>query len=127
MNCVHGFEENSCFICRILKFSIPNAPSSLSAKKMPTNCLKPETSLVDRLLKEGNEIVKELIPHSSGLDLKLLNIVPKPNLLTDLPNFGNYTFLERLKEIELVKSNKAEIAKKISLENPEWKFEKNKE
>jgi hypothetical protein len=43
--------------------------------------------------------------------------------VNEIPNFENKMFKDRLKEIDIAKSDLFGISKKIPLESPEWKFE----
>ena len=57
---------------------------------------------------------------------KFINPVLKPGTLNELPSFENRMFQDRMKEIDLDKSDIFGISKKIPLENPEWNFEEEK-
>lgn len=119
MTCIHGLDEESCPTCRIIRSSLPNV--KLERRKMHDFKIKnpfftTDASLNDKLSKEIT--TKKLnMPKTTG------SPILKPTLITDLPNFENKLFLERLKELDISKEDNFKISKKIPLENPNWKFE----
>jgi hypothetical protein len=84
--------------------------------KIKNPFFKGDASLKDKLSKEIS--TKKLNRPKTTISPLL-----KPTLITDIPNFENKLFLERLTELDISKEDNFKISKKIPLENPNWKFE----
>jgi len=121
MTCIHGLDEINCPTCRISISSIPK--TDLKPKNPHENHLKPISLAFRQNSIEKEEFLKELRPNKI-IEPHSINPIKKPTLLTDLPNFKNNKFQERLDEIDISKSDVFGISKKMPLESPEWKFEK---
>jgi len=119
MTCIHGLDERNCPTCRILKSTKPI--NTIKAK----NVGLPE--LGNPLFKKNselkNEIVKDLVNKRLNLTINPPNTIPKPTLITEIPNFENKLFFERVKDLDISKEDTFGISKKIPLKNPEWHFE----
>ena len=120
--CIHGLDEINCPTCRIIRFTLPKSFHDI--KRNPF--LKIENPLFRKNYNSGQKILKELFPKHISSNLNPTNLISRPNLINEIPSFKNEILLERLKELNLAKFDKFGVDKKIPLENPEWKFEKEK-
>ena len=118
MPCIHGLDEISCPTCRTMNSLIPENRIKLNNRN-----LKPESQFNKLYFYKKDKLFNDLIPHKAHLTSNFINIIPKPNLVNEIPNFENKMFRDRLKEIDIAKSDLLGISKKIPLESPEWKFE----
>ncbi len=108
----------NCPMCSIMRSTMPM--KKLHAKK--EEFLKIENPFFKKNLKSKENLVDELTNKRLKLNPPPLNLVPKPNLINQIPNFENKMFLDRLRELDLDKGDILGIPKKIPLENPERKF-----
>lgn len=118
--CIHGLDETNCPTCRIIRSTLPI--NFLDTKD--NAFLKIENPLFKKNYRDDQEILKELLPKKVNSNSNLINLISRPNLFNEIPNFKNKMFSERLNELDLTKFDKFGISKKTSLESPEWKFEK---
>jgi len=117
MTCIHGLDELNCPTCRIVNSTLPI--KRINLKK--TNFLKAHELIHRKNLNIENNLRDEVL-------LKKINPTPpnliiKPISINEIPNFRNELFLERTKDLDIVKEDNKGISKKITLENPEWNFE----
>ena len=120
MTCTHGLDDNNCPICRINAFTVPKKSDKIH--NLHQNDLKPYF----HESKSKQDIINDIVPNISHQKLvknPSINPIPEARLLNQLPNFKNRMFQERLDELNMDKSGNFKILRKISLENPEWKFE----
>jgi len=122
MPCIHGLDEINCPTCRLTKFSIPFNGKNL--KGLQENPLEPKNPAFKKNLSSKELIVNDVITNRLSNIPKSIDIISKPTMFNDLPEFQNKMFLERLNEIDITKADKFKISKKIALESPEWKFNK---
>ena len=122
MPCIHGLDEINCSICKITNNTTPKI--TITSKDIRTNPLNPKDHSFESNLENKDIFENKLVQKNKFLKLNLINPIPKSPLLEDFPNFKNKMFLERLKEIDLNSPDKYRISKKIPIESPEWKFEK---
>jgi len=119
MPCVHGLDENNCPTCRIVKFTLPNN----SFKSIKSPALK----IVSPFFKRDNRfqeiLSKDITVKKLNITHPSLNLISKPPFINEVPNFENRIFLERAKELDILKDDNYGISKKIPLENPEWQLE----
>ncbi len=117
MLCIHGLDDTNCPTCRILKSTVPL--KGISFKK--TNFLN-----INNLLSKKNinleKKLKDEITSKKG-SLHPPNLILKPLLINQIPNFRNEFFLKRFKDLDISKEDKYGITKKMHLENPEREFE----
>ena len=118
MPCIHGFDENNCPSCRILKSTLPQ----FRIKNVQQN-LKPESPLLKQTQLEREQFIDDIMPKNSNLGANMINQAPRPKLISDLPNFENNALIERLNEIDVTKSDVFGISKKVKLESPEFIIE----
>jgi hypothetical protein len=71
----------------------------------------------------NDKLSKEITTKKLNLPKTTDSPILKTTLITDLPNFKNKLFLERLEELDISKEDSFKISEKIPLENPNWKFE----
>ncbi len=117
MPCIHGLDEINCPSCRILKSTVPLSGNRLKELSIPTLNKSLSRENIDLENKLKNEItLNKKTPFPP-------NLISKPNFINEIPNFSHRLFLERFKELDITKDDNYGITKKISLENPEWKFE----
>ncbi len=119
MPCIHGLDEINCPLCRITQASLPKIP--LYADSMQNDLLNPKHPLFRQNSNKKQESIDNLNLKRSPLIPKAIS---KPNMITDLPNFENKMFLERLNEINIAKSDKFGISKRIPLGSSELKLKK---
>ena len=119
MTCIHGLDEINCPTCSIMRSTMPL--KKVHEKK--ESFLKIENTFFKKNLKLNDNLVSELTNKRLNLNPAPPNLIPKPILFNQIPNFENKMFLDRLKELDLGKGDILGIPKKIPLENPEWKFE----
>ena len=119
MTCIHGLDDINCPTCSMMRSTMPM--NKLHEKK--EKFLKIENPFFKKNLISKNNLANELINKRLNLNPAPLNLIPKPNLINQVPNFENKMFLDRLKELDLDKGDILGIPKKIPLESPEWKFE----
>ena len=126
MPCIHGIDETNCPICRITESTVPIKYPNL--KEVHNNDLKPNNPHLEHLFSENNNLQNELISKNDvNLNPRLINLIPKPNVINEIPSFKNQLFLERLREIDISKSDVFGISKKIGLLSSELKVKKKKE
>ena len=122
MPCVHGLDENNCPTCRIVKSTLPYN----SFKDIKSPALK----IVSPFFKRDNRLQEILSKDITAKKLNIthpsLNLISKPPSINETPHFENKLFLERTKELDILKDDNFGISKKIPLENPEWQFEEEK-
>jgi len=118
MTCVHGLDENNCPTCRIVKSTLPI--NSLKSIKSPA--LKIESPFFRRENRLDEKISKELTARKLKITHSSLNLISRPPSISEVPNFENKIFLERAKELDILRDDNFGISKKIQLESPEWQF-----
>ncbi len=118
MTCIHGLDEINCPTCRISRSTLPI--KKLKAKRERFVKIENQYFKKNSHLKE--ELENELTNKRINPTHNKFNLIPKPKLINEIPDFKNKMFLERLKELDLDKGDILGIPKKIPLENPEWKF-----
>lgn len=122
MTCIHGLDEINCPTCRILKSTAPN--NLINTSRLYNDELKPLNLHYKQYITEKDDFSKDLIPNKVNIKFNSINPFPKPKLLNEIPNFKNKMLSDRLKEIEVSKSDVFGISKKVTLESPEFKLEK---
>ncbi|MBD3194135.1 MAG: hypothetical protein GF317_03710 [Candidatus Lokiarchaeota archaeon] len=120
MTCIHGLDEINCPICRLNTHNFPN--NGLKIKDARQNPLKPKNPFYSTFLNQERKI-KPNLKGLNNLELEKVSDVEKSHFIKKIPNFSNNMFSKRMKEIDLGNPDKFGISKKISLENPEWKFD----
>ncbi|MFX1366626.1 MAG: hypothetical protein ACFFCE_16770 [Promethearchaeota archaeon] len=117
MTCIHGLDEINCPICRILKSTIPLKDINPKSK----NFLKIKHPLFENNRNLEDKFISNITPKKTGQHFPIFR--SKPHFINEIPDFKNKLFYERVKELNLIKEDNYKILKRISLENPEWKFE----
>ncbi|MHA1146702.1 MAG: hypothetical protein ACTSR8_00480 [Promethearchaeota archaeon] len=121
MTCIHGLDENNCPTCRIMAASLPK--ESLHLKNAHLNELKPEPPFLKINAEERKQFLNDLLPNNKIPRPIPINPIQEPNLITEKPHFQNRLFQERLKELDITKSDVFKISQKVKLENSQWKFD----
>ena len=119
MSCIHGLEEGNCPNCRILKSTMPF--NGLNPQK--TRLVNITNPLFQKNRNLDDRVKKDLLRRRLDLTPNLLNRVPHPTLINDIPKFENRVFLKRINELDITKEDVFGITKKIPLEQPGWRFE----
>jgi len=117
MPCIHGLDEVNCPTCRITIFTLPKNAIKIN---MQTR-IKSEYPFSIANSKENEEHFDELKLNLPDMHKTSRNLISNPKLLTKLPDFQNKMLLDRMREIEISKSNILKLSKKINLASPEWK------
>ena len=122
MVCKHGLDETNCPICRISNSIRPL--SNLNFEVHNKNPFKAENPFFKKHISETSELKKkELASIRKILEPKLIHEIPKPNLLNQVPDFGNQILNESFNRLEIIKNDKFGISKKIPLTKPELDLE----
>ncbi len=116
MSCIHGLDNSNCPICRMSKFTIPNTPITKSPTKIEN--LRPENPFFKNHLENKKQSEEYLTQKNTLLRPNLINPLPIPNLITNIPNFENKDFMKKLDELNLKGLDPHGISKKINLESP---------
>ncbi|MFX1375280.1 MAG: hypothetical protein ACFFA0_05665 [Promethearchaeota archaeon] len=119
MPCIHGLDEINCPTCRTIKSTLPNN----SFSEIRTPYIKVGNPFFDQKVRINNQIAEELAFKRLNNINPPINLVSKPYLINEIPNFENKMLRNRFQELDLSKDDNFGIAKKIPLENPEWQFE----
>jgi len=106
----------------MIKSTIPS--NLLDKKELYNNELKPNNLHYRQYINEKDDFSKDLTLKKANIKFNSINPLPKPKLLNEIPNFDNKMLSERLKEIEISKSDIFGISKRVSLESPEFKLKK---
>ena len=117
MPCIHGLDETNCPTCRIIKSTIPF--NGINLKK--TNFLRANDLFSRKNTSLENKLIDEIMVKKTNPSPP--NLILKPKFINEIPTYRNELFLERSKDLEIIKEDKHGITKKIPLEIPEWKFE----
>ncbi len=120
MTCIHGLDEISCPTCSIMRSTMPMKKIYKKEEKF----LKIKNPFFKKNSSLKDEFVKELTKNRINPKFAPINSIPKLRLINEIPDFGNRMFMERIKDLNLDNGDLLGIPKKIPLENPEWKNEK---
>ncbi|MFX1314568.1 MAG: hypothetical protein ACFE9T_01800 [Promethearchaeota archaeon] len=118
--CIHGIDEINCPTCRIIRSTLPKRLLDINKNRF----LKIENPLFRKNYGNDQKILNDLFPKQINSNLNPIMQIARPNLINKIPDFKNKILLERLNELDLSKFDKFGIDKRIPLESPEWKFEK---
>ena len=124
MTCIHGFDENNCPTCRMVKSSVPKNQDKIDS--LYNNDLKPFNPLMEEYNRKNEDVLDNLTPNSTLFKLKSINTIPNTNLLNPIPNFENKMFSERLGELNIDKSDLFQISKKVPLESSKLELKEKK-
>ena len=102
MTCIHGLDEVNCPTCRFTRATIPLNP--INKIELNKNYFILKNPLFEKNhqhdANKDNEIVFNNIPTPS-----LITQLPKLNLLGEIPDFTNQLFKDRIRDLNLDKSN----------------------
>lgn len=119
MSCIHGLEEGNCPDCRILKSTMPFK----GLNPQETRLINITNPLFQKNRNLDDRVKKDLLRRRLDLTPNLLNRVPHPTLINDIPKFENRMFLNRINELDVTKEDAFGISKKVPLEKSGWRFE----
>ena len=119
MTCIHGLDENNCPICRIANSTIPIN----CLKKRENRLLNLENPLFRRV-NINQKLLKEISPAPIKSPLESSNLISKPNLINDIPNINDSFFKKRLNEVDITKSDKFGVKKRVKVKSPDFEFDK---
>ena len=117
MTCIHGLDEQNCPTCRIIRSTTPL--KGIRLKKI--NFLKPNEMVSKKSLNLNEKLIDEIKIRKSNSSPP--NLILKPKFINEIPDFRNKLSSERFDEFDISREDNYKVKKKISLENPEWKFE----
>ncbi|MFX1495767.1 MAG: hypothetical protein ACFFBZ_15900 [Promethearchaeota archaeon] len=121
MICKHGLDEVNCPICRISTSTRPFA--NLNSERLNINPLKTENPFLKKHTTNKKKLERSLYHIQNTLQPNFIHEIPEITTIHQIPDFGNKVFKEQLKNIDISKSDKFGISKKISLTNPELDLE----
>ncbi len=117
MICKHGLDEINCPICRI---SVSTRPANdLNLEMLNINPLKTENPFYKKHITNKKKLERNVFHIQNTLKPNLIHKIPEINKVNQIPDFGNKIFNEQLENIDISKSDKFGISKKISLTKPE--------
>ena len=120
MTCIHGLDEINCPICRINNFSIPD--NFLKVKE--NQIFRNDNPLFRKSSDIKQKLLKDLSPRQIKSPLEPWSLISKPNLINIHPNIKKSLFQKRLNELDISKSDKFGINKRIKVKSPEFEFDK---
>ena len=121
MPCIHGLDSNNCPICRMTKSTIPRTP--ITNNKVNVENLRPENPFYKKYLAEKNQTEEDLTKNNNLLQPHLINPLPTPNLINQIPNFENKEFIDRLDDLNIKRLDKYGVSKKVKLKSPDLKLD----
>ena len=121
MPCIHGLDTINCPICRMTKSTVPRSPINIKAAKIEN--LRPENPFFKNYINNKNRTEEYLIRSNKLLQPNLINQLPAPKLITQIPNFESKGLINKLNELDIDKWDNFGISKKVSLEKPELKLD----
>lgn len=117
MVCKHGLDEINCPICRI---SVNTRPANdLNLEMLNINPLKTENPFFKKHITNKKKLERKVFHIQNTLKPNLIHKIPEINKVNQVPDFGNKIFNEQLENMDISKSDKFGISKKISLTKPE--------
>lgn len=120
MKCIHGFDIINCPICRINSSMVPS--NILEPKR--NQLLRKDNPLLRENLDINQALLKELLPLQKESPLKSFQQISKPKLINTIPNIKDSLFKKRLNELDIAKSDKFGINKRVKVKSPEFEFDK---
>jgi len=124
MICIHGLDKNNCPVCRV---SINTRPvNGINLDIINNNSLKPISPFFKQHFENKNKSDKELIYNQNIRNSTDMINIPKPKMPSQISNFENRIFLDKLEKININNFDKFGVTKKIPLEKKELNLE-NKE
>ena len=120
MTCLHGMDEVNCPICRISNVSIPKNTITQIKSKQENFLIK--SPFLEKITSRKEEYEREINIKTNVLKPNLINPLPTPNLISQIPPFENKTLLEQLNKQDLDKIDAHGITKKIPIKKGELEF-----
>jgi DNA phosphorothioation-dependent restriction protein DptG len=103
------------------KATVPRNPIADNTVKIED--LRPENPFYKKYLANKNKTETDLNNRGNLLQPHLINPLPTPNLINNLPNFENKEFVNNLNELNIEKWDKYGVSKKVKLESPNLKLD----
>jgi hypothetical protein len=120
LTCIHGIDENNCPICRISSISVPK--NLISKNKVNQEDFLIKSPFIDDYSSNKEVYEKEISKKVNPLQPNLINPLPKPNLINQIPPFENKTLLDQLNKHDLANVDIYGITKKIPVKKGELEF-----
>ena len=121
MICKHGLDVINCPICRISANLRPS--NDLNSEILNINPLKTENPFFKKHFANKKKLERNIFYIQKNLKPNFIHKIPEITMVNQVPDFGNKIFNERLENIDISKSDKFGISKKISLTKPELDLE----
>lgn len=121
MVCKHGLDEINCPICRISTSTRPL--NDLNLEMLNNNPLKTENPFFKKHITNKQKLERNMFHLQNALKPNFIHKIPEITMVNQIPDFGNKIFNEQLENIDISKSDKFGISKKISLIKPELDLE----
>ncbi|NHJ25149.1 MAG: hypothetical protein EAX89_11265 [Candidatus Lokiarchaeota archaeon] len=120
MPCIHGIDEINCPICRISNVSVPKNSISKIEKTEAKFLIK--SPFLDNYSSNQEVYEKEFNNRSNPLQPNLINPLPRPSIINQIPPFENKSLLEQLNKQDLEKIDVHGTIKKIPMKKGELEF-----
>ncbi len=121
MVCKHGLYEINCPICRISTSTRPF--NDLNFEMLNNNPLKTENPFFKKHYNNKQKLERNLFHIQHALKPNFIHRIPEITKVNQIPDFGNKIFNEQLENIDISKSDKFGISKRISLTKSELNLE----
>lgn len=121
MICKHGLDEINCPICRISTSTRPF--NDLNLELINANPLKTENPFFKKQISNKQKLERNITHIQNDLKPNFIHKIPEINRLNQIPDFENKIFNEQLEKMDISKSDKFGISKKISLTKPKLDLE----
>jgi len=121
MVCKHGLDEINCPICRISTSTRPL--NNLNLEILNSNPLKTENPFFKKHITNKQKLERNVFHLQNALKPNFIHKIPEITMVNQIPDFGNKIFNEQLENIDISKSDKFGISKKISIIKPELDLE----
>jgi hypothetical protein len=118
--CIHGIDEINCPICRISRVSTPK--SSISQIKSNQDNFLIKSPFLNEFLSKKEDLEEVINKKVNLFQPNLINPLPTPNLINQIPPFENKTLLNQLNTHDIEKLDGFGISKKISVKKGELEF-----
>ena len=103
------------------KSTVPRNPINIKGAKIEN--LRPENPFFKNYINNTNRTEEYLIKNYKLLQPNLINQLPAPKLINQIPNFESKGLTNKLNELDIDKWDKYGISKKVSLEKPGLKLD----
>jgi hypothetical protein len=115
--CIHGMDDINCPICRISNSLIPK--DSLNKIKIEQNNSFIKSPFLDDFSAKNEKFENDISTRTNLLQPYLINPLPNPSLINQIPSFQNKTLEEQLNRQNLEKLDTHGITKKVPIKKGE--------